>query len=66
MSTDTRGVKKHIGECKNKLKKSSVWGQGGAKKDVRWQPGHQQTNWKPFKKTQKIGIEKDVEDLTSH
>jgi hypothetical protein len=35
MSTDTRGVKKHIGECKNKLKKSSVWGQGGAKKDVR-------------------------------
>jgi len=37
-----------------------------AKKDVKGQHGHEQTRWKPFKKTKKIDIEKDVEDLTSH
>lgn len=37
-----------------------------AKKDVTGQHGHEQTHWKPFQKTKKIGIKKDVEDLTSN
>jgi hypothetical protein len=34
MSRDTRGAKKHIGECINKFKKSSVWRQGGCQKYI--------------------------------